>query len=96
MDLAFGYHLFRNRAPQSDHEAVWRNPGNAFGTGCTDWTPKSLCIADLEGPDFAFRLLGNERAAPNPVPALGPLGLLSTVLALAGASIGVLARRRRR
>jgi cysteine-rich repeat protein len=91
--LALGQHYFRDNAPLRNHEAVWRNPGNAFFTGCTSWTPKSLCIPQPGGLDFAFRLLGNERASPHPVPAIGPFGVLWTIFALVGGSAYLMRRR---
>ncbi len=39
-------------------EVHWRNPGNAFGTGCTTWTPLSACDDDRGGLDASFRLSG--------------------------------------
>jgi hypothetical protein len=38
--------------------SVWRNPGDGYGTGCTDFAPTKTCIPDDEGGDFAFALLG--------------------------------------
>jgi hypothetical protein len=40
---------------------AWRNPGDAFGTGCTDWTLLDQCAALAGGgitEDFAFQLYG--------------------------------------
>ena len=39
------------------NEAMWENPGNGFGTGCTTWTPVGDCFSNLKG-DLAFDLRG--------------------------------------
>jgi N-acetylneuraminic acid mutarotase len=36
---------------------AWRNPGNGYGTGCTDWGVLTNCIG-LNWPDQMFRLVG--------------------------------------
>ena len=42
--------------------AVWRNPGDGFGTGCTNWGVMQNCVGDVgEGPDFAFSLIGGTK-----------------------------------
>jgi len=38
---------------------MWRNPGNGFATGCSDWTRRTTCGVGGE-PDFVFRLRGQE------------------------------------
>jgi VWFA-related protein len=38
--------------------SVWRNPGDGYGTGCSDWTRRANC--GLGGGDFLFRLRGEE------------------------------------
>jgi|KBSMisStandDraft_5_1062788.scaffolds.fasta_scaffold76595_4 hypothetical protein len=38
--------------------SVWRNPGDCYATGCTDFAPTKTCIPYDEGGDFAFALLG--------------------------------------
>jgi hypothetical protein len=37
--------------------AVWENPGDGFGSGCTKWEPLSNCFTG-GGPDFSFTLRG--------------------------------------
>ena len=41
--------------------AMWRNPGNAFTTGCTTWAPAQQCLGNLSGgnPAFRFQVLGS-------------------------------------
>lgn len=41
--------------------AMWRNPGNAFTTGCTAWAPAQQCLGNLSGgnPAFRFQVLGS-------------------------------------
>jgi hypothetical protein len=95
--LTSGQHFWGNRNVQTGNQSVWRNPGNGFGTGCTDWTPQTVCgVGGGASPDFLFEL--TEGAGPGPTtvtPAVGPFGMLMTVLALGGGSAYVLARRRR-
>ena len=39
------------------NDAVWQNPGDGFGTGCTTWGPLATCLATAD-PDQSFQLLG--------------------------------------
>jgi hypothetical protein len=92
-----GQHFFSDRSTTSNTAAVWRNPGDGFGAGCIDWTNKVACgVGAANGTDFLFQIAGEIRTpnGPGGVPALGPLGVLLTVLALGGGSGYVLARRR--
>ncbi len=50
------------RTVQKERASVWRNPGNGYNTGCSDWTRRSTCGAGDE-PDFVFRLRGQETAS---------------------------------
>jgi S-layer homology domain len=45
------------RTVQSNAAALWRNPGNGFDTGCTNFSPMAACL-DLSAPDFMFSLSG--------------------------------------
>ena len=38
--------------------AVFENPRNGFGTGCTSWTATQTCAALGQGPDLVFRIKG--------------------------------------
>jgi hypothetical protein len=40
--------------------SLWRNPGDGFETGCTDWTTETECIPDGQG-DQMFALKGLAR-----------------------------------
>jgi hypothetical protein len=40
--------------------SLWRNPGDGFATGCTDWTTETECIPDGQG-DQMFALKGRAR-----------------------------------
>jgi hypothetical protein len=43
---------------QNGKPAVWENPDNGFGTGCTTWATLQTCWGSLNpGPDFEFVLL---------------------------------------
>jgi hypothetical protein len=91
-----GQHFWSNRSVQSNGESNWRNPGNGFGTGCTDWTPQTTCgVGGGTNPDFLFELTTEDVVVTTVTPAVGPFGMLMTVLALGGGSAYVLARRRR-
>jgi VWFA-related protein len=56
--------------------SVWRNPGNDYGTGCSDWTRRAGC--GLAGGDFLFRLRGEEASGG------GACKASATALCLAG------------
>ena len=91
-----GQHFWSNRTVQTLSEGVWRNPGNKFGTGCVDWTPQTDCgVGGGTNPDFLFQIIGVGDPG-DPTPAVGPFGMLLTVLALGGGSGYILARRRPR
>ena len=41
--------------------AVWRNPGDGFGSGCIDWDNMQHCFGGVApGPDFMFTLMGRQ------------------------------------
>jgi subtilisin-like proprotein convertase family protein len=46
------------RDVQTGNPAVWRNPGDAFGSGCLVYTPRVVCAGDPTAPDHSFRLEG--------------------------------------
>lgn len=50
-------------APLAGNQAVWQNPGNAAGTGCTAWKPLGSCANPPfpvgTGQDLFFRLTGD-------------------------------------
>ena len=54
----FGQVYWRERGAQTGHESVWRNPGDAFGTGCTDWSPRYSSCTVGTGPDMLFTICG--------------------------------------
>jgi len=41
--------------------AMWRNPGGAFGIGCTQWTVETACLANSGLGDHLFALKGRSR-----------------------------------
>ena len=60
MDFAAGGEWgWETRTVQSNAAALWRNPGDGFGTGCTTFSPMHTCITAAGGPDFLFSLSGN-------------------------------------
>src|SRR5437667_10142508 len=51
---------------------AWRNPGNGYGTGCTDWGRLTQCIG-LNWPDQMFRIVGTLGGATStPTPTCSP------------------------
>ena len=108
--LVGGQHFWSNRTILTGNPGVWRNPGDGFALGCTDWTSMTTCgVGGGTSPDFLFQLIGNLRdtttggtggtggsggTGGGGVPAVGPFGLMMMVLALGGGSGYVLARRR--
>lgn len=56
-------------------EPVYRNPGDAYGTGCVDWTPaySNNCLINFaEGvPGMMFQLFGSVTQAPDAIFANG-------------------------
>jgi hypothetical protein len=38
-------------------DAMWQNPGDGFGTGCTTWGPENTCTPNGQG-DTIFALKG--------------------------------------
>ena len=55
---AGGEWLWTTNNVQKFHPSAWQNPGDGFGTGCTMWTTTTKCMANGEGPDFAFAIKG--------------------------------------
>jgi hypothetical protein len=49
---------WETRTVQSGAPAMWKNPGDGFGTGCTTYTVVTTCIPSGEGPDFMFQVKG--------------------------------------
>ncbi|MBN8480159.1 MAG: hypothetical protein J0L88_01070 [Xanthomonadales bacterium] len=44
----------------TNQPAVWRQPGNGFGSGCTNWAPLQSCNGPWQpaNPDLLFSLIG--------------------------------------
>jgi hypothetical protein len=56
-----------NRSLQSNTVAAWYNPGDGWGTNCTEsWGLRWACQGDIASPDQVFRLLGSGGATPTP------------------------------
>ncbi len=56
---SFGQHFWSNRSTQTGSEGVWRNPGTGFATGCTTFTPQTVCgVGGGASPDLLFQILG--------------------------------------
>ena len=47
-----------SRTVTSYNPATWQNPAGGFGSLCTSWGLRSVCIGGPEAPDQVFRLLG--------------------------------------
>lgn len=55
----FGQHFWSNRSVDNGSGGVWRNPGDGFGSGCTDWsTAGTVCGVGGGFNDFLFSLEG--------------------------------------
>jgi hypothetical protein len=53
---------WETRTVQSGDAAMWRNPGDGFASGCTDWGNMVDCIGPSgEGPDFMFAVYGRTK-----------------------------------
>ena len=58
-EIPNGWWFWGNRTLLTNNSAVWKNSGNGWGTGCTDWGDKLACLPGLRGPDQRFRLNGS-------------------------------------
>jgi hypothetical protein len=52
-----GQWFWGNRSVQSNSKAAWRNPGNGFSTGCSNWGVRQTCVPSSD-PDQLFTLYG--------------------------------------
>lgn len=96
---ASGQHFWSNRTDQANAPSHWRNPGNGFGNGCTDWDTVPNCAVGGSFPDLQFQIVGTQGVPPLPddptieVPTLGQFGLAALILSLLGAGVARLRRR---
>ncbi len=88
---AYYLHYWSTRNTAVGNPFVWKNPLDGFGTGCTDWTPASICGSG--GDDTLFEIRGKVNTPGSDVPAVGPLGIASLLLALGAGAAYVLGRR---
>jgi hypothetical protein len=59
MQSAVGEWGWMSRHGQKGDPAVWENPSDGFGTGCTEWQVIATCLGDSgQGPDLMFALRG--------------------------------------
>lgn len=84
-------HYWSTRTVGAGDEALWRQPGDGFATGCIDWTPLTLCSS--EDPAFMFQVLA-QVTSPDPVPSTGPFGAILIVISLFGGAAYLIRRRR--
>jgi hypothetical protein len=57
-DFGEGEFVWVTALTQTGEPAVWENPGDGWGTGCTTWAKMQSCWGNLNpGPDFEFVLL---------------------------------------
>jgi len=48
---------WENTSTQKGKPAMWQNPGDGFGSGCTKWSNMQTCLGGVApGPDFMFSL----------------------------------------
>jgi hypothetical protein len=62
MSSSAGEWYWASRTKQSGSPAVWQNPGNGWGTGCTTWTPYETCTGASGRPDWMFALGGTSKS----------------------------------
>lgn len=70
----------------------WRNPGDGYGSGCTDWGDSATC--GFAEPDLSFAVYGTQGVPVPalPVPVMGAWGKALMVLLFASLAL-VLVRR---
>lgn len=90
--IPFGRHFWSGSSDQLLNGAVWRNPLDGLGTGCTDWQRLADCGVAIGSADFLFQLVGGRAFLGS---ALGWPGLAALVIALLAAGIAILRRRLR-
>lgn len=94
---AGGQHFWSNRSTQTGSEAVWVNPGDGFGTGCTTYSPQTTCgVGGGVAPDLLFQIdgvVGGLVVPSTPVPVDSRFALIGLGILLAGA--GAVALRRK-
>ncbi|MCB1036595.1 MAG: hypothetical protein KDD47_22410 [Acidobacteria bacterium] len=96
-----GQHFWSNRSVLSNSGGVWRNPGNGFGSGCTDFDRQTTCgVGGGAAPDFLFQILGMEGGAGGgdggevlDIPTLDVVGLVALLALLAGAALYAMRRK---
>ena len=49
------------RTTIANDPALWQNPGNGRGTGCTTWTTLEACFGNAYAGDFMFELQGKSK-----------------------------------
>jgi hypothetical protein len=49
------------RSTINNDPALWQNPGNGHGTGCTAWTTLQTCFGAAYAGDFMFELQGKSK-----------------------------------
>ena len=68
-----GRFMWYNRAAQSYNQAAWFNPGDGWGTTCTEaWGTRWQCTGDASEPDQVYRLWGTAAGGPTPIPTDTP------------------------
>jgi YVTN family beta-propeller protein len=103
-----GAWFWDDRAPQNLNGAVWEQPGNRSGLGCTSWAPRTGCLtlSSSSDPDQSFALIGGTvtgggatiaptgRAAAS-IAARGPAAATIVAVGAAGATPSRAPRRSR-
>jgi hypothetical protein len=49
---------WETRTAQNGNPGAWENPGDGYDSGCTSWDVMTGCLAQGEGPDDMFTLIG--------------------------------------
>ena len=104
LDFGVGGQVFwTNSTVGSLSDGVWRNPGDGFGTGCTNWGTLAACgVGGGVDPGYSFQLLGAVGGGGGgvipyvPAQELPTLSQWSALLAAGGLALfGLLGLRRR-
>lgn len=95
-----GQIFWSTRTVQSNNPAAWRNPGDGFASGCTDWGTIAACgVGGGIDPDVLFQIVGTAGGGGGPVqparelPTLSQWGLMLGAAGLA--LLGLFGVRRR-
>ncbi len=89
-----GQHFWSETLNSNGNIAAWINPGDGFGSGCTNWNTTAFCGVGSGTPaNLEFSLSGEDNAAIT-IPTLGEIGLAVFLVLLMGTALVFLRRQR--